>query len=154
MHTTSENPLHCFTSFPLRSYSKMQQILLALAFGYASALAPTRTALRSPRTTVRSSQQGQMSMSGDVVLIGVAADSGCGKSTFMRRLTGIFGGTNVGPLGGGFDAGSWETNTLVSDTTTVICLDDYHLSEHPASSDRNVFSREFCLKLFFRANFA
>ena len=132
----------------------MQQILLALAFGYASALAPTRTALRSPRTTVRSSQQGQMSMSGDVVLIGVAADSGCGKSTFMRRLTGIFGGTNVGPLGGGFDAGSWETNTLVSDTTTVICLDDYHLSEHPASSDRNVFSREFCLKLFFRANFA
>ena len=154
LHTTSENPLHCFTSFPLRSYSKMQQVLLALAFGYASALAPTRTALRSPRTTVRSSQQGQMSMSGDVVLIGVAADSGCGKSTFMRRLTGIFGGTNVGPLGGGFDAGSWETNTLVSDTTTVICLDDYHLSEHPASSDRNVFSREFCLKLFFRANFA
>jgi phosphoribulokinase len=70
-----------------------------------------------------------MSMSGDVVLIGVAADSGCGKSTFMRRLTGIFGGTNVGPLGGGFDAGSWETNTLVSDTTTVICLDDYHLND-------------------------
>jgi phosphoribulokinase len=110
-------------------YSKMQQILLALAFGYAYALAPTRTALRSPRTTVRSSQQGQMSMSDGVVLIGVAADSGCGKSTFMRRLTGIFGGTNVGPLGGGFDAGSWETNTLVSDTTTVICLDDYHLND-------------------------
>jgi phosphoribulokinase len=65
----------------------------------------------------------------------------------MRRLTGIFGGTNVGPLGGGFDAGSWETNTLVSDTTTVICLDDYHLSDHPASSDRSVFSREFCLKM-------
>merc|ERR1719181_965263 len=68
-------------------------------------------------------------MSGDVVLIGVAADSGCGKSTFMRRLTGIFGGTNVGPLGGGFDAGSWETNTLVSDDVTVICLDDYHLND-------------------------
>ena len=33
----------------------------------------------------------------------------------MRRLTGIFGGTNVGPLGGGFDNGGWETNT-VSDT--------------------------------------
>jgi phosphoribulokinase len=107
----------------------MQQILLALAFGYASALAPTRTALRSPRTSVRSSEKGQMSMSDGVVLIGVAADSGCGKSTFMRRLTGIFGGTNVGPLGGGFDAGSWETNTLVSDTTTVICLDDYHLND-------------------------
>merc|ERR1719498_824311 len=66
---------------------------------------------------------------GGVVLIGVAADSGCGKSTFMRRLTGIFGGSNVGPLGGGFDGGGWETNTLVSDTTTVICLDDYHLND-------------------------
>eukprot|EP00640_Fibrocapsa_japonica_P001240 CAMPEP_0113943856 /NCGR_PEP_ID=MMETSP1339-20121228/28718_1 /TAXON_ID=94617 /ORGANISM="Fibrocapsa japonica" /LENGTH=379 /DNA_ID=CAMNT_0000948829 /DNA_START=188 /DNA_END=1327 /DNA_ORIENTATION=+ /assembly_acc=CAM_ASM_000762 len=65
-----------------------------------------------------------------VVLIGVAADSGCGKSTFMRRLTNVFGGTNVGPLGGGFGAeGGWETNTLVSDTTTVICLDDYHLND-------------------------
>merc|ERR1711937_223926 len=42
---------------------------------------------------------------------------------------GIFGGTNVGPLGGGFDNGGWETNTLVSDTTTVICLDDYHLND-------------------------
>ena len=26
------------------------------------------------------------------VVIGLAADSGCGKSTFMRRMTGIFGG--------------------------------------------------------------
>merc|ERR1719343_901335 len=63
------------------------------------------------------------------VIIGVAADSGCGKSTFMRRLTNIFGGDVVGPLGGGFEAGSWETNTLVSDLTTVICLDDYHLND-------------------------
>merc|ERR1712127_1000094 len=63
-------------------------------------------------------------------VIGVAADSGCGKSTFMRRLTSIFGGENVvGPLGGGFDNGGWETNTLVSDLTTVICLDDYHLND-------------------------
>ena len=46
-----------------------------------------------------------------------------------KTLTGIFGGTNVGPLGGGFDGGGWETNTLVSDTTTVICLDDYHLND-------------------------
>ncbi len=65
-----------------------------------------------------------------VILIGVAADSGCGKSTFMRRLTNIFGGGNTGPLGGGFGApGGWETNTLVSDTTTVICLDDYHAND-------------------------
>jgi phosphoribulokinase len=65
------------------------------------------------------------------IIIGVAADSGCGKSTFMRRLTSIFGGDVVGPLGGGFDNGGWETNTLVSDLTTVICLDDFH------SNDRN-----------------
>ncbi len=36
-----------------------------------------------------------------VVLIGVAADSGCGKSTFMRRLTNIFGGSKVGGWVGG-----------------------------------------------------
>jgi len=64
------------------------------------------------------------------IIIGVAADSGCGKSTFMRRLTATFGGETVGPLGGGFDAeGGWETNTLVSDLTTVICLDDYHAND-------------------------
>ena len=63
------------------------------------------------------------------IVIGVAADSGCGKSTFMRRLTSTFGGDVVGPLGGGFDNGGWETNTLVSDLTTVICLDDYHLND-------------------------
>jgi len=64
------------------------------------------------------------------IVIGVAADSGCGKSTFMRRLTSTFGGETVGPLGGGFGAeGGWETNTLVSDLTTVICLDDYHLND-------------------------
>lgn len=47
----------------------------------------------------------------------------------MRRLTNIFGGEKVGPLGGGFGNGGWETNTLVSDLTTVICLDDYHLND-------------------------
>merc|ERR1719230_1854815 len=65
-----------------------------------------------------------------VGVIGVAADSGCGKSTFMRRLTNVFGGDKCGPLGGGFGTpGGWETNTLVSDQTTVICLDDYHLND-------------------------
>ena len=39
-----------------------------------------------------------------VVLIGVAGDSGCGKSTFLRRLTDLFG----------------------EELITVICLDDYH----------------------------
>merc|ERR1719160_1122600 len=56
----------------------------------------------------------------DSVVIGVAADSGCGKSTFMRRLTSIFGGeSKLNDIGR-------ETNTLVSDMTTVICLNDYH----------------------------
>merc|ERR1719301_522453 len=64
-----------------------------------------------------------------VTIIGVAADSGCGKSTFMRRLVNVFGGSKVGPLGGGFGNGGWETNTLVSDQVTVICLDDYHLND-------------------------
>jgi phosphoribulokinase len=39
-----------------------------------------------------------------VVMIGVAGDSGCGKSTFLRRLEDLFG----------------------KDFMTVICLDDYH----------------------------
>jgi len=54
------------------------------------------------------------------VIIGLAADSGCGKSTFMRRVTGIFGGECK------FNDIGRETNTLVSAMTTVICLDDYH----------------------------
>ena len=39
-----------------------------------------------------------------IVLIGVAGDSGCGKSTFLRRLADLFG----------------------EELMTVICLDDYH----------------------------
>jgi phosphoribulokinase len=54
------------------------------------------------------------------IVVGVAADSGCGKSTFMRRMTSIFGGDSKL-----LDIGR-ETNTLVSEMTTVICLDDYH----------------------------
>merc|ERR1711998_95384 len=55
------------------------------------------------------------------VVIGLAADSGCGKSTFMRRITKLFGGDPVPPEGGNPDS-----NTLLSDLTTVVCLDDYH----------------------------
>lgn len=43
-------------------------------------------------------------MTDRVVLIGVAGDSGCGKSTFLRRLADLFG----------------------EQLMTVICLDDYH----------------------------
>lgn len=96
----------------------------------ASAFAPSAFMPRM-QTNVQSGSQLNMALAeGQTpIVIGVAADSGCGKSTFMRRLTNIFGGEKVGPLGGGFGNGGWETNTLVSDLTTVICLDDYHLND-------------------------
>jgi len=51
------------------------------------------------------------------VLIGVAADSGCGKSTFLRRVLGALG-TEVKP-----------GHTAIGDMLTVICLDDYHIND-------------------------
>jgi ABC-type glutathione transport system ATPase component len=75
------------------------------------------------------------------VVIGLAADSGCGKSTFMHRLTSVFGGAAVPPKGGNPDS-----NTLISDTTTVICLDDYH------SLDRNERKDKVVTALDPRAN--
>jgi phosphoribulokinase len=108
---------------------------LALALALLPAVSAF-VALRNPVAwTAKSRTSNAMSMKlGDadepIVLIGVAADSGCGKSTFMRRLVQNFGGGSVGPLGGGFGApGGWETNTLTSDDVTVICLDDYHLND-------------------------
>jgi phosphoribulokinase len=104
----------------------------------ALCLAPAAVAFQGLRTstwTKRTSKASTVTMKlGDkddpIVLVGVAADSGCGKSTFMRRLVQNFGGGNVGPLGGGFGTeGGWETNTLMSDDVTVICLDDYHSND-------------------------
>merc|ERR1719327_2390459 len=85
----------------------------ATAFSPASVLSQSR---------VQNPVQVRMAVASDVkpVVVGIAADSGCGKSTFMRRLTAIFGGESKL-----LDIGR-ETNTLVSDMTTVICLDDYH----------------------------
>lgn len=51
-----------------------------------------------------------------VVVIGVAGDSGCGKSTFLRRLTDLFG----------------------SELMTVICLDDYHSLDRKQRKQRGV----------------
>merc|ERR1719373_798412 len=51
------------------------------------------------------------------VMIGVAADSGCGKSTFLRRILGALG-TEVS-----------SGHTAVGDMMTVICLDDYHIND-------------------------
>jgi phosphoribulokinase len=105
---------------------------LALLFaGSAAAFAPTAfmpSSLRGQKA-ISSTSLDALAPGQTPIVIGVAADSGCGKSTFMRRLTSIFGGDIVGPLGGGFGNGGWETNTLVSDLTTVICLDDYHLND-------------------------
>ena len=42
----------------------------------------------------------------------------------MRRMTSLFGGKASPPEGGNPDS-----NTLISDTTTVLCLDDYHLND-------------------------
>ena len=72
------------------------------------------------QSRVSQSRVSAMEMKQNPVIIGVAADSGCGKSTFMRRLTSIFGGESKM-----LDIGR-ETNTLISEMTTVICLDDYH----------------------------
>mmetsp|Transcript_3820 Transcript_3820/g.8332 ORF Transcript_3820/g.8332 Transcript_3820/m.8332 type:complete len:399 (-) Transcript_3820:93-1289(-) len=103
----------------------------ALTAGSVAAFAPSAFMPKNMRSAASSSSL-NMALADGVkpIVIGVAADSGCGKSTFMRRLTNIFGGDIVGPLGGGFGTeGGWETNTLVSDLTTVICLDDYHLND-------------------------
>lgn len=70
---------------------------------------------------------------GQTVVIGLAADSGCGKSTFMRRLTSVFGGAAEPPKGGNPDS-----NTLISDTTTVICLDDYHSLDRTGRKEKGV----------------
>merc|ERR1719486_1067522 len=88
-------------------------VMLTSPLGFA----PTS---RLPASRFLARQESQVQMMANPVIIGVAADSGCGKSTFMRRLTSIFGGESKL-----LDIGR-ETNTLVSDMTTVICLDDYH----------------------------
>lgn len=73
------------------------------------------------------------SAAGNTVVIGLAADSGCGKSTFMRRLTSVFGGAAEPPKGGNPDS-----NTLISNTTTVICLDDYHSLDRTGRKEKGV----------------
>jgi len=67
------------------------------------------------------------------ILIGLAADSGCGKSTFMRRMTSLFGGK-----AGLMEDANPDSNTLVSDTTTVICLDDYHLEDRNGRKESGI----------------
>lgn len=90
---------------------------------------------RSSKRSCRERVFSVISCSGDskTVVIGLAADSGCGKSTFMRRLTSVFGGAAEPPKGGNPDS-----NTLISDTTTVICLDDYHSLDRYGRKEQGV----------------
>jgi len=67
------------------------------------------------------------------IVIGLAADSGCGKSTFMRRVTTLFGGKPEPPKGGNPDS-----NTLLSENTAVICLDDYHCLDRFGRKEKQV----------------
>merc|ERR1719487_2468874 len=90
--------------------------MLYLVTSLNLAFSPTASLVSQSRVAARAN----VVEMADPVVVGVAADSGCGKSTFMRRLTSIFGGESKL-----LDIGR-ETNTLVSDMTTVICLDDYH----------------------------
>ena len=67
-----------------------------------------------------------------VIVIGVAADSGCGKSTFMRRLTKVFGGANVGPLGGGFGTPGGEFLRFFANDYRVSLHSFYRMGDqHP-----------------------
>eukprot|EP00793_Prasinoderma_coloniale_P002528 PRCOL_00002010-RA len=50
----------------------------------------------------------------------------------MRRMTSLFGGDASPPAGGNPDS-----NTLISDTTTVICLDDYHMYDRAGRKETN-----------------
>jgi phosphoribulokinase len=105
---------------------KLSMTIGAIAAATASAFTTTSYM----PTSLRGSSSLEALKEGETpIVIGLAADSGCGKSTFMRRVTSTFGGEQCGPLGGGFGNGGWETNTLVSDMATVICLDDYHLND-------------------------
>ena len=95
-----------------------QPLAARKSFGSKAKLAaPTKTRAVRRNVVTQAARDGP-------VIIGLAADSGCGKSTFMRRMTSLFGGKATPPEGGNPDS-----NTLISDTTTVLCLDDYHLND-------------------------
>lgn len=60
------------------------------------------------------------------VIIGVAADSGCGKSTFLRRVADIFG-TSLS-----------KAHTPQGEFLTVICLDDFHTHDRAGRREANI----------------
>jgi phosphoribulokinase len=105
---------------------KLSMTIGAIAAATASAFTTTSYM----PTSLRGSSSLEALKEGETpIVIGLAADSGCGKSTFMRRVTSTFGGEQCGPLGGGFGNGGWEINIFVFDMVIVICFDDYHLND-------------------------
>ncbi|RXI10025.1 hypothetical protein DVH24_023839 [Malus domestica] len=120
VHTSGQlNPTCSFSSSLGLSGQKQQQV----AVFYKQRSSSSR---RSVGVSVIRCEQ-------ETIVIGLAADSGCGKSTFMRRLTSVFGGGAEPPKGGNPDS-----NTLISDTTTVICLDDYHSLDRTGRKEKGV----------------
>ncbi|KAF8651792.1 hypothetical protein HU200_063312 [Digitaria exilis] len=93
--------------------------------------AGTATLLRSRKRRVAFPSRVRVSCS--TVVIGLGGDSGCGKRTFVRRLASVLGDGAAPPRGG-----NPESNTLVGDTATVICLDDYHSLDRPARKARGL----------------
>jgi phosphoribulokinase len=102
---------------PISSGSYLSPMgLRTSSFAPASVTVKSETELKAAITMALKSGQ-------KPIVIGLAADSGCGKSTFMRRVTACFGGEcKLNDIGR-------ETNTLISDMTTVICLDDFHSND-------------------------
>ena len=80
--------------------------MVKLSIVAAALTAATTTAFMPSSLRAAKSSSLQMALKdGETpIVIGLAADSGCGKSTFMRRVTSTFGGDQCGPLGGGFGA--------------------------------------------------
>ena len=64
--------------------------MLSLAVGFGAAFSPAASVVSQSRVAARVNAVDMAEIS--PVVVGIAADSGCGKSTFMRRLTSIFGG--------------------------------------------------------------
>ena len=103
---------------------------------------PTKTHFLSPQSllhfykkTPLKNHIGEFSCSSPgPVVVGLAADSGCGKTTFMKRLTSVFGGAPKAD----HNHQNPDSNTLITDTTTVICLDDYHLLDRKERKEKGV----------------
>ncbi|URD85175.1 Phosphoribulokinase, partial [Musa troglodytarum] len=100
-------PLQPILSLPFRS----SQVKPYLGFHQLQVILISR---RGGRTSADIS----FSAEAKTVVVGLAADSGCGKSTFLRRPTSVFEGAAAPPKGGNPDS-----NTSIDDTTTVIYLD-------------------------------